>query len=760
MLLASVSWQAARSQQVDGNLEARVVDPAGKPLAYANVAVNGPQLQGLRHTVTDRSGYARLFALPVGVYTLRITYIAYHEVVLEQVFVELGRTTGLGEIRMESRTLTAPKVVVIAPRVTLDPVHTTAGATLDARDYAALPVDRDYKSIIQILPHANASYRGDPVNVGGSTGLENQYYIDGVNVTDTKDGSRATSLPYNFVRAVEVKTGGYEAQYGRALGAVVNAVTYSGTNDFESSVFGFLQPGSLAMKPRQAPTVGERGAVSYDFGARASGPLVRDRLWYSVAANPRIDRVEKDIIGHGYFVDRTAAVRVASKLTWHASSETRVELSVFGDPTTQDYVGRPGGGITFVTNPDPLLLKFETGGVVASLRASVAPTRSLLVQASVARQWDRASQTAATPLGSSQEAYIDYVQGSIGGGIGTVLNEDRGRTSLAARGTLMLPRHTLVAGVDYEIAAITSGFTRRAITRYDSTTFVYNYQTYSGTFHHRAPAAYLQDSWRLTERFVVNPGLRWSGQFLVGASGRTDQRITDEWQPRLGFSWRLGRERTQRLFGSYGRFYQTLPMNITVIWFVDYPFIDSYYHTDPRQPGAVPYYVSDQSTLESDYAKQIPGLEAENFDEFTLGYERLLGAESKLTVRGMRRDLRSSFQWGADLSRDLIWAFGTPGKGDFAFLPAPKRQYTALEMAVEGAWRKLQYRTSYVLSRTWGNYPGLYNSDMNFGNPGMASTFFMPFQALNSTGVLPNDHTCCVACPLTDLVARKMAQPG
>ena len=742
LLLACTSWRVASAQQVDGSLEARVVDPAGKPLAYANVAVNGPQLQGLRHTITDRAGHARLLALPVGVYTVRITHIAHHEVVLEQVFVELGRTTGLGEIRMEPRTLTVAPVVVIAPRVTLDPVHTMAGATLDARDYDALPVDRDYKSIIKILPHANTSYRGDPVNVGGSTGLENMYYIDGVNVTDTKAGGRATSLPYNFVRAVEVKTGGYEAQHGRALGALVNAVTYSGTNDFESSVFGFVQPGSLAMKPRQAPLIGETGAISYDFGARVSGPLIRDRLWYSVAANPRTDQVEKEIVGHGSYVDRTAAIRIASKLTWHASSETRVELSVFGDPTTQDLVGRPYfGGITSVTNPDPQLGKMETGGVVASLRATAAPTRSLLVQASVARQWDRSSFEGATPLGRSQELYLDYVQGSMGGGVGVMQKEDRGRTSLTARGTLMLPRHTLVAGVDYEIATITSGLTNRSISRFDSTTFVYSYDTYSGTLCHRAPAVYLQDNWRLTERFVFNPGLRWSGQYLVGASGRTAQRIADEWQPRLGFSWQLGRKKTQRLFGSYGRFYQTLPMNITTAWFVDWVSKQSYYHTDPRQPGAVPYEVFDVSTLESDYAKEIPGLEAENFDEFTLGYERLLGAETKLTVRGMRRELRSSFQWGVDLSRNPIFVLGTPGEGDFDFLPAPKRQYTALEVAAEGVWRKLQFRTSYVLSRTWGNYPGLYNSDMNFALPGGVSTFYMPFQALNSTGVLPNDHT-------------------
>jgi hypothetical protein len=60
---------------------------------------------------------------------------------------------------------------------------------------------------------------------------------------------------------------------------------------------------------------------------------------------------------------------------------------------------------------------------------------------------------------------------------------------------------------------------------------------------------------------------------------------------------------------------------------------------------------------------------------------------------------------------------------------------------VDGAWRGLQYRASYVLSRTWGNYTGLYASDYGFANPGGNATFITPWQATNSTGLLPNDRT-------------------
>jgi hypothetical protein len=730
----------AEAQEVTGSIQGIFVSAEAGPEPEISVTLTGPHLQGTRQTQTDRRGFFQFVAVPPGTYRLRAERIGLQPMEIVDVVVELGRTTSLPTQTMTLQPLTE-SVVVRVPPIAIDTVDTAMGGTLDAIDYASLPVERDYRSILAILPHANVSYRGDPVNVGGSTGLENQYHIDGVNVTDTRDASRATSLPYNFVRAVEVKTGAYEAQFGRALGAVVNAVTYSGTNDFAMNGFVFAQPGNFSSEPRATALGAEQVGDSYDLGVRVGGPMIRDRLWYSAAVNPRADQTDKEISGFGSFTDSTKALLFAGKLTWQASPSTNLELSVFGDPTTRDQVKPLPSGITSVTNPDPLLIQLDSGGTTASLRATVTPSPSALLEFSLARQWDRYTSAGATPVGRSEKRYLDWVEASIGGGVETQWDEKRGRTSLTARGTFVVPGHTLVAGLDYEDAEVYSAFTYQNINRLGDTIYEHSLESYEGTFHNRSPALYVQDNWRITDRFTLSPGLRWSGQYLVGASGNVDQRITDEWQPRLGFSWQLGQAGRQRLFGSYGRFYQTLPTNIAVVFLVDFLAVYSYYSSDPRQPGVVPDYVIDGSTLESDYATQIPGLQADNFDEFTLGYERLLGANSKLTVRAIRRNLRSSFQFGIDYSQDPIFVLGTPGKGNFDFLPPPEREYTALEVAAEGMWGGGSYRASYVLSRTWGNYPGLFNSDFGFANPGQVTTFFMPGQGENSTGYLPNDRT-------------------
>lgn len=101
-----------------------------------------------------------------------------------------------------------------------------------------------------------------------------------------------------------------------------------------------------------------------------------------------------------------------------------------------------------------------------------------------------------------------------------------------------------------------------AISRFATDNFVVDSEYAAGTFHNRSPAAYLQDSWRIGTRLTMNAGVRWSAQFLTGASGRIAQRFRAEWQPRVRVQRATGASGTHRAFGSYGRFYQQVPLNL------------------------------------------------------------------------------------------------------------------------------------------------------------------------------------------------------
>jgi hypothetical protein len=729
-------------QQVWGSIRGRVIQDT-TPVPAAHVQVSSADLLGTRTTLTDDDGYFHVQALPPGAYTVRITRIGNRAVTIEGVAVQLGRATSLPSTNMEASPARLDEVSITASRLSIDPTSTVAGATLTPDDYAVLPGERDYRFLMEILPNIVQSGRGDPPNANGATGLENTYFIDGVNVTDQMNAFWATSLPYNVIKAVEIKTGGYEAQYGKALASVVNAVTYSGSNDFGINVFAFITNGELSAKPKAVPTLRESNGWSYDVGMRVSGAIIRDRLWYTAAYNPRIWRSDREIAGLGVFADEHAMHVFAAKASLRANRATNFELSVFGDPAIHRLV-EPNVQFAGYTplNADPYLGRFEAGNTVGSLRGTVVLSRFLL-EASAARSRGRLNGSGWTDVGQDQPLFADHAANTISGGSGVWSKADLARSSFVVRGTMTLGRHTAVVGAEYEDVSALRGFGWSG--GYLMETVSYGgFRTISedasGKFHNRVPTVYLQDSWHVADALTINAGVRWSTQTLTGASGRTAQQFRGEWQPRLGVIWQPGSTRNDRLYVSFGRFYLQEPLNLGTLLYVDYSSRLGFYSTDPRQPGAVPDSAWDFTSPEDLWARNIPGLEAENSNEIAVGYDRLFGTSLKLTTRAVRRDLRSSFQWGVDPATGKGYV-GTPGKGDFTILPKPVRQYRALELAAEGRWRELAYRASYVLSRSRGNYPGLFSSDHGFANPGISATFMIPQHAVNSTGLLPNDHT-------------------
>ena len=551
---------SSTAQETTGGLRGRLHSTVSGPISDANITATSPNLLGERHARSGADGVFQFWLLPPGTYVLRVTAIGYRPLLIRNVVIQLGQIMGLGDMPLEPAAVELGEVTITAPEATLDPVRTTVGATLTAEDLATLPADRDYKSAIAILPHVNTSYHGDPVNVGGSTGLENVYFIDGMNVTSVRTAITGTTLPYNFVQTVEVKAGGYEAQYGKALGAVVNAVTYSGTNELEGQIFGFVAPSALAAAPRSIPTLRETDAVNFDVGARVSGPVVLDRLWFSAAYNPRVNQVSKELPGLGVFVDRTTTHSFAGKLTWQATPRINLVGSLFGDPTTWHQVSSPGG--LRALNADPLLSRHQIGGVTGSLRAATELGTGFTLEAAISHYGGREDNLPETDLGATERNYTDNVSGTISGADGYIAYVNESRTTGLLRATLTSGNHDIVAGLEYEDASVFRKFKFSMISRNDTNVWVSDAESMQGTFHNRIPTAYGQDAWRVAERLTLSAGLRWSGEFLTGASGGGAQRFPAEWQPRLGFSWQLGRQAAQRLFASYGRFYQQIPLNL------------------------------------------------------------------------------------------------------------------------------------------------------------------------------------------------------
>ncbi|HEY3257461.1 MAG TPA: hypothetical protein VGJ64_01285, partial [Gemmatimonadaceae bacterium] len=166
----------------------------------------------------------------------------------------------------------------------------------------------------QLHPQATPSFLGDGINVAGATGLENHYFVDGIDITTPLYADRSIDLPYNFLKEVRVRTGGSSAEHGQALGAIVNVVTPNGGNHFTASGFAFFSSDNLQASVRETVGARQTGFRFYDAGATLGGPIVRDRAWFFLAYNPKYERRELTY-GFGPISDVTYVHQFAAKIT-------------------------------------------------------------------------------------------------------------------------------------------------------------------------------------------------------------------------------------------------------------------------------------------------------------------------------------------------------------------------------------------------------------------------------------------------------------
>ena len=576
------------------------------------------------------------------------------------------------------------------------------------------------------------------MNISGATGPETAYYLDGVDIGNPRFGATSSNLPYSFVRELQVKTGGCEAEFGRSTGGIVDVITYSGGNQFGGQVFGFFTDDALTAEPKLAAENARESAFSeYDVGGSLGGPIVRDRLWFFAAYDPNFHRQQVQVPGLALPDDRTTEHLFASKITWQADASTDVMVSAQGDPLRHHAIDL---SLLRDSLADVNAVKYveRFDGLVLSTLIRRRLGKATQAEIGVTRLTRDADLEDAT--GRTDPHYSDETNGVVSGGYGTTIRSHNLRAGARASLAFAVGRHAAKAGVEYEDnrtrqlidASAEPASPEGFITRVSDSVYRWERYRFGGVVHNRVVTLYAQDSWRLGARFVLNAGVRWDAQYLL-AEDRLVQRFTDEWQPRVGFVFQPGVPGTQKAFGSYGRFYEQIPLQPAVLIYNPAHFVTTRYHHDPRlDPGGADT-VFEGTLSASDFP---PGrdLRGQSLDEFTLGYERAFG-HLRVGLRRLNWALEDGF-----VSDTLEPELGNPGRGHLASAPRARRTYHALALTVENSSAgRLTFRASYVLSRSRGNYEGLSFEGNGF-LPNLTPAFDTPEFYPRSTGLLPNDR--------------------
>ena len=359
----ATAW--AQDVQTKGSIGGTVVDQNGAVIPGAKVSVTGPT--GERSLVTNGDGLFALENLIPGTYIVKVTQPGFKSAVANNVTVNVGKQATL-QVQLETGDVAA--TVEVTSGTDIDLASTAVGQNLNDQLYNNIPVARSVTSLFYLSPGANDSLGGGTANpsISGGSALDNLYIADGVNITDSafgglgtfsrSYGSLGTGINTSYIKEVQVKTGGFEPQYGQSQGGIINIITKSGGSEFHGALYGYARPKSFEATRlfRDEFNINKGGKVlhpeNYDVGADFSGPLVKDHLFFFGSFNPTINRNvvlgaarnAKQIAAGtgtdsglfrliGQHTQRTRSLNYAFKLDYNINQNHQINFSIFGDPS-------------------------------------------------------------------------------------------------------------------------------------------------------------------------------------------------------------------------------------------------------------------------------------------------------------------------------------------------------------------------------------------------------------------------------------------
>jgi len=345
MSFALFAGSALAQTSTTGSIEGTVTDSAGASVPGVAVKVTSPNLISAQTATTDSGGRWKVLNLPPGRYAVTVEADkGFAKFEKNDVEVNLSRTTSV-ELQLQPAGASASVTVTDTAGAAVDVTGTTTGSNVSSDQFSNFPTQRTVQGLYTIAPTVtrsglrDATGRDRDPSVGGASGPENNYILDGVNTTDPAFGGSGANLPFEFVQEVEIKTGAYGPEYGRSTGGIFNVITKSGGNQFHGDVFGYGTTKGLVRSVKNFPFTGSAftGFSEADVGGDIGGPIVKDKLWFFGAFNPQKRK--------NYYLTQTFHQAVsndvtipfyAGKVTWAVNSKNTFTASTFGDFTKID----------------------------------------------------------------------------------------------------------------------------------------------------------------------------------------------------------------------------------------------------------------------------------------------------------------------------------------------------------------------------------------------------------------------------------------
>src|SRR5580765_2536119 len=799
IFVAAFAWtMTAFAQGTTGAIAGRIADAQGLAVPGVTVTVTGPQ--GAKTVVTDAEGRFSVPFLTPGAYVVRAELAGFKAVEQPNVTVSLGQTVDL-PLKLEVGGL-SETVQVTGTSPIIDTGSTTTGAVLSSDMFGQVPVGRRVSDTLYMAPGVSTGGSVGSANpsISGASGLENQYVIDGVNVTNQGYGalgsysivfgSLGNATPFDFVKEVQVKAGGYEAEYGQATGGVVNVLTKSGTNALHGSIFGYARPSKIEGNWTQITspngTINTKSTQVSDVGGEAGGPIIRNRLFFFGAIDPswetRTSLVPPDFPLLSTYPDgldrNRRTTSHSAKATYQLSNSHRFDASFFGDPSKGET--GPQRGSALLNNDTSSFSSITYGGHNQTVRYDGVLSSNFLVEGFWARALNDINEV--TSVNTWRVTDRTVTPNAISGGIGFY---EAGNHSLnnqfSGKLTNVIGNHQVKYGVQFDDVTYSNINQRTGPTftapdgRQTATgasidviadpTFGKIYRVTRANFNSARTTTqkyvtfFAQDSWRL-DRLTINPGIRYEQEKMAG-SIITDFQLKNNWAPRLGATYDLTGDGKTKAFGNFGIFYSRIPNDLAARALSADDGMSRADYFDANLPLPIP-----NGTLAGAVTNhyQTAGVGADVIDpnaklsyvrEFVVGLEREVMANTTVGVRYINKRIPRVLEDVANcpmvayefsdathaVCGSVEYILTNPTSATpinpalLAIAPQfnsvkfddPVHKYDAVEFTIN---RRMSNNwsalASYRYSRLRGNFEGFYRDDNGQSDPGISSLYDFP----------------------------------
>ena len=791
------------------------VKQAGTPLPGVTIEVRSPNLQGVRTDVTDANGNFRFTLLPPGDYSLTGTLSGFNTVKQQSIHVGLNRTVTL-DVAMNPAA--SETIVVTGAAPVVDVTSAASGANITSQTLQSIPIARNFTAAAQVAPGVSFQQgNGQGANqatVYGSSSSENEYIIDGLNTTGVSHGLNVKSVNMEFIQEEEVMTGGLPAEYGRMTGGAINAITKSGSNEFHGDAFGYTAGGGLRADPTYLNKVTTTATAvtnttqQYDFGANLGGFILKDRLWFfgaydrvkqtdqSIRVNTAINVPGFSLPVGGKIPTDISRNLYAAKLSFALSSNHLINASVLGDPSSSN-----GAQFTIAGPPSTFNGTLKTGGNDYVAHYSGVFGTRWNVNATGGEHKEK-NQLAGAGTTTSQLQDQTQVPNVRSGGFLSWDDSNYDRKTAKLDISSFIGEHTVKFGGDEEkLKTVVNRFYGGGswVRKRCSVALVANacpangliYYTHESFLNDLAPgfnkadpttwlaaianplsvvpktentSLYLQDSWKAMGNLTINAGVRYETQKVGDRFGNWLINLKNNWAPRFGAIWDPANNGRSKVYANFGRFYESIPMDINIREFGGELSIDVN-NLDPTPTNLTPD--TRAPAINSGRQFRLLGntgavpvdknLKGQYLDEYLVGYDYEIASNLAVGIKGTYRNLGRVIE-DMLVPAESDYFVANPGSGiganggfinpddsgETAPVPKPTRKFTALELHAQKRFsNNYQFFASYVWSRLKGNYDGTSQVATGQLDPNINSAYdYADFEVNNSGGgYLSGDRT-------------------